>query len=572
MHQVLPVAATIPRSGFDTRRHGRISRSLSVAIRTAGVKSVAMLLASTPIGLLLGAVEVVTAFVFYLVLVRFGLIPNSDIPSWVPRSIDPAILLLVVAVIAVILRYLTQLLPNLAELAFEARVRLAAADAALNRCGEGSAFSVAEISHLCGTVTRQAGLVQLGLAQSIGAGSALALVVGQLLYLSWQLTVISLGAAVVLGLPLLYLRPVCGRLGDRQYAIHQAFTYRLLKDVRNAHFLKICGLNRYEVAQLDGVLRTAIGYSRANQFLSAASANLPSLAGVVLVLCLLWLNDKYAVMPAATLVPFVYLLNRAIGGLALLSSSTGLFRENLPAMLELAGHVDTLFPAQVDDAPKGGSAPRLASVETRGLVFGREKALTPPLSLGVRTGQMLLIIGASGRGKTTLLMTLIGLVEPLGGWVAWNKVSLDALDHIELRRKIGYAGPEPYLIDADIRSNLLFGLERSNIETRELDQALDLACAEFVHGLDGGLAYQLRENGDGISAGQKQRLALARCLLRRPEVLLLDEATANIDEQTERLMFRRLRVARPDLIILAVSHRSSLRDFADSVLDLDSLP
>jgi ATP-binding cassette subfamily B protein len=566
MHQVLPLGST--STLFAATADRRLVRSVKAVIRMAGPKACSILFVSTPIGLLLGAAEVATAFVFYLVLLRFNLVPRINIPSWMPTAIDPVILLIVVAAIAAIVRYSSQLLPNLAELAFETHVRLAVADAALNRAGEGSFLSVAEVSHLSGTVTRQAGLFQLGLAQSIGAGAVLALVIGQLLYLSWQLTMVSLAGAVLLGLPLLYLRPICGRFVDGQYVANQAFTYRLIKDVRNALFLRICGLHRFEVAQLEQMLNRAFEYSRNYQLLSAVAANLPSLAGIVLVLCLLWLNEIFTVMSAASLVPFVYLLNRAVGNMALLSSSTGLIRDNLPAVMELSKHIDTLFPTIHAATRAGTVSPRLTSLEISDLEFGRDVPLMPPLSLAVHSGEMLLVTGASGRGKTTLLMTLIGMIEPLGGRVTWTNTPLDKLDHIDLRRKIGYAGPEPYLIDADIRSNLLFGLERGDVETSEIDRSLQLACAEFVHEFDDGLAHMLRENGDGISAGQKQRLALARCLLRRPEVLLLDEATANIDEETERVLFKRLRAAYPDLLIIAVSHRSSLRSFATTILDL----
>jgi ABC-type bacteriocin/lantibiotic exporter with double-glycine peptidase domain len=160
------------------------------------------------------------------------------------------------------------------------------------------------------------------------------------------------------------------------------------------------------------------------------------------------------------------------------------------------------------------------------------------------------------------------LVPPLGGRVSWSGTLLNTIDPVDLRRKVGFAGAEPYLIDADIRTNLLFGLDRIDIAETEIEHALRVACADFVYDLEGGLSHQLRENGDGISAGQKQRLALARCLLRGPEVLLLDEATANIDEETEHLLFERLLQAYPDLLIVAVSHRSSLRNFATRILEV----
>jgi ABC-type multidrug transport system fused ATPase/permease subunit len=552
----------------QTRRAGRFE----TIYRLAGGKVCAFLAASIPIGLVLGGAEIATAFAFYFVLAKFNLVGVAS-PAWLPNHVDPVILLILASLLAAALRFLSQLLPNMAQLAFAAYIRHAVADAALNHRGEGPGLSVAEASHLVGTMARQAATFHLGATQSIGIGSVLILVIGQMLYMSWQLTAISLVGAAVLGLPLLYLRPVSGVFSDKQYSVHQLFTYRLLKDVRNAHFLKICGLNRLEVDQLDDLLHVGYGYSRSYQLLSAFAANLPSFGGVLLVLGLLWLNDIFAIIPVVTLVPYVYLLNRAIGGLALLSSSAGVLRENLRSVTELYNYADILFPVPAQSETHGGLAvPRLVALDIRELEFGRSAPLTPPLSLAVRAGEMLLINGASGRGKTTLLLTLIGLVRPLSGAVAWSEVPLDAIDPVELRRKIGYAGPEPYLIDADIRANLLFGLGRTQVEPADISLALDLACAEFVYELDGGLAYQLRENGDGISAGQKQRLALARCLLRRPEVLLLDEATANIDEQTERAFFERLRSGRPDLLIIAVSHRSSLRGFADRILNLDGGP
>ena len=89
-----------------------------------------------------------------------------------------------------------------------------------------------------------------------------------------------------------------------------------------------------------------------------------------------------------------------------------------------------------------------------------------------------------------------------------------------------------------------------------------------MFGLQGGLGHHLGESGDGISAGQKQRLALARCLLRRPEILLLDEATSNIDEDTEKQIMEGLKATFPDLLIIAVSHRTSLRRYATVQVEL----
>jgi ABC-type multidrug transport system fused ATPase/permease subunit len=537
--------------------------------RLAGGKNTAIFFATIPTGLALGAMEIALAFIFILVLIRFHLLSGA-VPNWLPNELNPIALLGAATVVAAALRYLSQILPNIAQLAFEARVRQLIVDAALDRPDEGTAFSVAEASHLGATVAGRAGAFLLGTAQSIGIAGAFVLIASQLFYLSWELAAFSLAGALVLGSPALYLRSIYGRFSDRQYLIYQSYVLRFLKDVRNAHFLKVCGLHRSEAAKLKSMVQASFDCSRNYQLLSAISSNFPSLAGVLLIVSLLWMNERYDLMPATGLVPFVYLLNRAVGSLVTLSSTTAVLRDCLPYVFELSKHVDTLLPKH-DTARQGESAaptPRLSALELTNLEFGRCAPLTPPLSVAVRSGEVALITGSSGRGKTTLLMTLLGLIPPLRGRVSWSGTALGAIDPSDLRRKIGFAGPEPYLIDADIRTNLLFGLERSDVTETEIDQALHVACADFVYELEDGLGHQLRENGDGISAGQKQRLAVARCLLRRPEALVFDEATANIDEDTEQLLFDRLLAAYPEMLIIVVSHRSSLRKFATKVVDV----
>ena len=109
----------------------------------------------------------------------------------------------------------------------------------------------------------------------------------------------------------------------------------------------------------------------------------------------------------------------------------------------------------------------------------------------------------------------------------------------------------------------------SGLELREdIEKVLEISCCSFIDKLDDKLAHRLKEGGEGVSAGQKQRISLARALIKEPQVLLLDEATSNIDTVTEKKIFEGIKEAFPEMIIIFVSHRESSREFATKILDV----
>jgi len=134
---------------------------------------------------------------------------------------------------------------------------------------------------------------------------------------------------------------------------------------------------------------------------------------------------------------------------------------------------------------------------------------------------------------------------------------------------VGYVGAESFLIDGTIRENLLYGLQ-SAPAAAELADALGKAECGFIDDLADGLDHRLTNQGVGLSSGQKQRLSLARALLRRPGVLVLDEATANLDIATEEKLVDTLTQLKGGMTIVAVTHRQALLRLADQVLTLDA--
>jgi ABC-type multidrug transport system fused ATPase/permease subunit len=181
-------------------------------------------------------------------------------------------------------------------------------------------------------------------------------------------------------------------------------------------------------------------------------------------------------------------------------------------------------------------------------------------------GEVVALVGATGTGKSTLCNLLAHLVDPAAGTIRFGGVALTDADPDELHRTVSLVFQETFLFADTVRENLSMGVE---IADDEILAALEVARARtFVERLPRGLDEVLGERGVTLSGGQRQRVALARALLRRPRLLLLDDATSAVDARVERAILDGLRgsVAATTLV---VAHRVSTIALADRVLLLE---
>src|SRR5215467_10105674 len=194
---------------------------------------------------------------------------------------------------------------------------------------------------------------------------------------------------------------------------------------------------------------------------------------------------------------------------------------------------------------------------------GTKRAVLRGLSLDVEPGQTLALTGATGSGKTTLLQLVPRLADPVSGSVTIDGTDVRDLPLPVLRSMAGCAFEDPALFSVSVRENVTFGAPGAT--DAEIEQALAIAHAGFVAGLPWDLDTRIGEQGMSLSGGQRQRLALARAILARPPVLILDDPLSALDMRTEEKVTQALRDALAGTTALVVAHRPSTVLLADRV-------
>jgi ATP-binding cassette, subfamily B, bacterial len=216
------------------------------------------------------------------------------------------------------------------------------------------------------------------------------------------------------------------------------------------------------------------------------------------------------------------------------------------------------------------SPPRLrGAIELQQLSFrygAGAQLVVRDVDLRIEPGTMLAIVGRTGSGKSTLLSLLLGLYAPTGGRILYDGVDLASVDRRQLRQQLGVVPQNPFIFAGTVRSNI--AIAEPSIGLDQVIAAARLACVDDdIRAMAMGYETPVAARGATLSGGQRQRIALARTLLTRPAILMLDEATSSLDATTERQILDNLRDVRATRIVVA--HRLSSIAHADNILVMD---
>lgn len=204
---------------------------------------------------------------------------------------------------------------------------------------------------------------------------------------------------------------------------------------------------------------------------------------------------------------------------------------------------------------------------------GRERPVLQSVSLEIRARQVTVLIGPSGVGKTTVADLVLGLLTPTTGKITVDSRPIRAEGMTLWRDQVAYLPQEPFLLPGTVRQNLEWASPRSSESEPEVERALQLADAwDFVQQLPKGADTPVGERGGQLSGGQRQRLALACALMRRPQLLVLDEPTNALDPESAARVWSAVERLRGTTTVLVISHHPESVSFADRRLELMRLP
>ena len=344
--------------------------------------------------------------------------------------------------------------------------------------------------------------------------------------------------------------------------------------LRNVELVKSLGLEDQETKRLNDVNEKILALElkkikliRALSFVQGTLVN--AVRSALLFLLMYLIFDKIITFGQFfTLYIYQFFIFEPLNQLGFLSNA---YQEAKASMEKLEDILNT--PSE--EKPKNPvTIGHLESIKFKNVSFsykeGKE-ASTSGLNLLINKGETVAFVGPSGAGKTTVVKLLLGLYKPTDGEILINDTDLETVDRDNLRQRIGYVSQDTQLFAGTIRENLLFVSPDST--DKECIAALEQARALPILESGGkGLDSKIGEGGLKLSGGEKQRLSIARALLRNPDLIIFDEATSSLDSITEKEISKTIKditAIRPELMTVMIAHRLSTISHADKIFVLE---
>lgn len=395
-----------------------------------------------------------------------------------------------------------------------------------------------------------------------------------LVSLSWQLTLIATGLLVILALLNQFFLKRAKIFGQRISMAAKDLTNKVLEILTGIRLIKSVVNEEYEYQSMKKYIRNREKAGFDSLMNQAIISPLNEIGGIVVIL-LIVLTGRYIFSEqiqalSAILLTYLLILFRMLPFVSQLNSTRSSLSNNSAAVEVIQDFLRT------DNKPmmKNGEIPFL-SLE-QGICFenvkfaypGHNEFVLKGINLAIPKGKMIALVGSSGAGKSTIADLIPRFYDPTGGAILIDGKDLRDYDYKTIRQRMGVVSQETYLFNSSVRYNIAYGMADAT-DAEVIEAAKRANAYEFISKLPEGLETELGDRGVRLSGGQRQRIAIARALLRNPEILILDEATSALDTVSERLVQQAIDELCQERTTLVIAHRLSTVQKAYSIVVLD---
>lgn len=397
---------------------------------------------------------------------------------------------------------------------------------------------------------------------------------GVLLWLSWPTTLVTLVALALFSSSMDYVVRRVRRIAQQFMTASVELSKRTVELLQAPRLLRAFAREDFAAQRIESELLKSIELRRRGTIWQGSIA--PLMEAVTAAGVAIFLVAAYVALgeglPSALprILTFLYVLYRLMPLVGSLTTAWANVNDLLPSVERAA----TILRTEDKQFTRVGGQPFQGlrqGIELRNVSLRYVQSEHPALvdvSFTLPRGEMVALVGGSGAGKSTLADLLLGLYDPTAGQILVDGVDLHDLDLRQWRAHIGVVSQGEFLFHASIRDNIAFG--KLDASREEIVAAARMANAhDFIEQLADGYDTVIGERGYRLSGGQRQRLALARAIVRRPSLLILDEATSELDSQSEHLIQQALEQLRQSCTVLAIAHRLSTIVGADAILVLE---
>jgi ATP-binding cassette subfamily B protein len=393
------------------------------------------------------------------------------------------------------------------------------------------------------------------------------------LSVSYKVTIVYLASIPVIALVSWFLSKRIKSIQRNIVKETTALAGSTTESLRNIELVKSLGLANQEINRLNNTTFRILGlelkkvkYVRSMSFLQGTTVNFVRSAMIVVLLILIFDNT----ISAGQYFSFLFYSFFLFGPLQELGNVILVWREAEVSLDQFA----SILARPVEEKNKNPQQLlRIDELAFKNISFkhlsGTSNALSD-ISFSVKSGETVAFVGPSGAGKTSLVKLLVGLYRPLMGNILYNNLHQEQINLDDLRSKIGFVTQESQLFSGTIRENLLF--VKPDASDEECLAALyKAACHSLLNRTQRGLDSVIGEGGVKVSGGEKQRLSIARALLRKPDILVFDEATSALDSLTEEEITNTIRGISKEQkhISILIAHRLSTILHADRIYVLE---